>query len=111
MTTLMQPSVFSWNVLYISGASPIGTVCVTRSRTPSGSAASSTRGRSTSVQRRTLPWPIPSWICLSNIANLGNGATAPAVDTGDRHGAAPPDGVDRGMQDGQPVHPDRLEHL
>lgn len=74
--TLTAPSCFFWNISYACGASASGIRWVAKPSTPSGS--SSVRyGTISSLQRRTLAWPMRSWICLSNMVSIGMGSAMP----------------------------------
>jgi hypothetical protein len=74
--TLIAPSLFSWNALYISGAFASGTRWVANVSQPSGSSSPSSGMRS-SIQRLMLHWPMRSWICLSNKVSIGIGSAMP----------------------------------
>src|SRR6478735_2117513 len=58
-------------------ASVIGTACVVRSSTPSGSAESSTSGGMSPTHFLTLHWPIRSATCSSNRSIIGIGSADP----------------------------------
>ena len=64
-----------------------------------------------SVQRRTLAWPILSVICLSNICSMFSGSAVAAVDAGQRDGPAAADDLDRRVQRAEAVDARRLHDL
>ena len=59
-----------WKISYARGASASGTLCVARSSTPSGSASSQTSGMRSSIQERTLAWPMRSRACPLRAVSL-----------------------------------------
>ena len=111
MTTLMHPSVFSWKVLYIPGAS--------RDRHGVGDQVEhAERVRVVLDQRQQHVGPAadvalthPQLDLLVEHVHHRHRVDRAAVDPDHRDGAAAADGVDRGVQHRQPVDTDLLEHL